>query len=369
MPQPAEDPTAPPRRRRSGADRANCRANRSGRPQRSTRGARRVVPERARRHRAHRRLAPARQDDARGGRRRGRHVGVGRAEAPAEAAHEAPRSGGTTMTSLPDWLVERAALDEVAPISRDRITAAEPRELAERIAAVREDNAAELARHPARPAGAQIEARIAAETRRRSQRRRRLGLLGVATSAAAILLVARFGGDRPVAGFDSSVTAAGGTPDEVTRVKGAPRLVAFRQVGEQAERLEPDALVHAGDLIQLRYNPGGKRYGLIASVDGAGVVTLHFPFREDAPPEATAVSAETTTLPHAYALDDAPGFERFFFITANGPIDVPHSLAALRSLARRADSATASLELPAGVRQWSLSLRKPDRPSTNHESP
>jgi len=271
------------------------------------------------------------------------------------------------MTSLPDWLVERAALDEVAPISRDRITAAEPRELAERIATLRADNDAELARHPARPAVAQIEARIAAATRRRTQRRRRLGLLGVATSAAAILLVARFV-DRPVTGFEPSVTAPG-TPDEVTRVKGAPRLVAFRQVGEQAERLEPDALVHAGDLIQLRYNPGGKRYGLIASVDGAGVVTLHFPFSEDAPPEATAVSAETTTLPQAYALDDAPGFERFFFITANGPIDVPHSLAALRSLARRADSATASLELPAGVRQWSLSLRKPDRPSTNHESP
>lgn len=275
------------------------------------------------------------------------------------------------MTSLPDWLVERAALDEVAPINRDRITAADPRELAERIAALRDENAAELASHPARPAVAQIEARIAAETRRQAQRRRRLGLLGVATSAAAVLLVTRFVVDRPVAdgGFGPRATTPGDTPDEVTRVKGAPRLLAFRQVGEQAERLEQDAVVHAGDLIQLRYNPGGKRYGLIASVDGAGVVTLHFPFREDAPPEATAVSAETTTLPHAYALDDAPAFERFFFITANGPIDVPHSLDALRSLAHRADSDTASLELPAGFRQWSLCLRKPDRPSTNHESP
>jgi hypothetical protein len=81
------------------------------------------------------------------------------------------------------------------------------------------------------------------------------------------------------------------------------------------------------------------------------------------------VSAETATLPHAYALDDAPGFERFFFITANEPIDVQHSLAAVRALAGRADSATAALELPAGFRQRSLYLRKPDRASTNHESP
>ena len=47
------------------------------------------------------------------------------------------------MTSLPDWLVERAALDEVAPASRDRLERADPRELAGRVAALREDNAAE----------------------------------------------------------------------------------------------------------------------------------------------------------------------------------------------------------------------------------
>lgn len=280
------------------------------------------------------------------------------------------------MTSLPDWLVERAALDEVAPISRARIAGADPRELAERIAFVREDTAAELAGHPARSAVAQIEARIAAETRRRAGRRRRqLGVLGVATGAAAVLLFVRLATDRTTSedGLGPSrgtaapgVTPPGATPPEVTRAKGAPRLVAFRQVGEQAERLEPDAVVNAGDLIQLRYNPGGKSYGLIASLDGAGVVTLHFPLGEDAPPQATAVSPETTTLPHAYALDDAPRFERFFFITANEPIDVQQSLAAVRSLARRVDSATAALELPAGFRQGSLCLRKPDalRPTT-----
>jgi hypothetical protein len=148
------------------------------------------------------------------------------------------------------------------------------------------------------------------------------------------------------------------------RVKGAARLVVFRQVGKQAERLEQDAVARAGDLLQLRYDSGRHSYGVIASVDGAGVVTLHFPSSEDAPPEATAMAKRSTVLPHAYALDDAPKFERFFFITANEPIDVQQSLAALRALARRSDSADAALELPAGLDQWSLRLNKP-----THESP
>jgi len=81
------------------------------------------------------------------------------------------------------------------------------------------------------------------------------------------------------------------------------------------------------------------------------------------------MAPEPTALPHAYALDDAPRFERFFFITANDPLDVRQTLAALRMLAHREDSATAGLELPSGLRQWSLRLRKADRTSSNHESP
>jgi hypothetical protein len=275
------------------------------------------------------------------------------------------------VTRLPDWLVERAALDEVAPASRARIERADPRELAERMAELRDDNAAELARHPAGPAVAQIEERIAAERRAvRRRRRRRLGWLGIAASAAAAVVALRLVAVRggPAGGPGDDESLRGDTKGEGTRVKGSPRLLAFRQVGQQVERLPQDALVHAGDVIQLRYNAAGHGFGVIASVDGAGVVTLHFPLSEQAPPQATAVSTETATLPDAYALDDAPGFERFFFVTANDPVDVRQTLAAVRELAHRDDCATAKLELPAGLHQWSLRLRKPDGSPTN-ESP
>ena len=263
------------------------------------------------------------------------------------------------MTPLPDWLVERAALDEVPAASRGRIADADPGELARRTAELRDANASELAAYPAGPALTQIEARIG--TRRAAHRRRlQRTVLGVATSGIVLVIAVR------VVGHHGTETAKPTiSDDDGIRAKGKARLVAFRQVGSQAEQLAPDALCRAGDVIQLRYNAGGKHYGVIASLDGAGVVTLHFPASEAAPPEATAIAPQTTALPHAYELDDAPRFERFFFLTADEPIDLQQSLAALHVLAQQDDSADAPLDLPLEVRQWSLRLRKPD--ASSHE--
>jgi hypothetical protein len=278
------------------------------------------------------------------------------------------------MTSLPDWLVERVALDEVPPESRDRLARAAPQELAAQVAALRAENAAELAANPAAVAVAAIEARAAACRRAaaraaRPARRWQLGLASLAGVAAlgAVTVLARVpSGERQPARPSVPALAQVDPLDEGTRVKGEARLLGFRDTGEGAERLQPGAVVRAGDRIQVRYYPGGASYGVIASIDGAGAVTLHQP-SEGAPPEATALAPRPTTLPNAYALDDAPGFERFFFITADRPIDVPHILDVLRALAQRPGGDLATPELPEGLRQFSLLLRKPD-PSSNPKS-
>lgn len=264
----------------------------------------------------------------------------------------------TARAELPDWLIERAALDEVPAASRARLEAADAAELAARVAALREQDAAELRAHPAAAALAHIGERVARHRARRAATRRRRGaaLALVAVAAAALLLWSRRGDERPRV---ASVEPAGGV--EGVRVKGAPRLVAFRKAGEGAERLEPGATVRPGDVLQLRYNGGGHSHGVIASIDGAGVVTLHFPEAPDAPPEATALSRETADLPHAYALDDAPRFERFFFVTGDAPLDVGRVLESLRQLARDADADRARLDLPPQLGQLSLLLRKPSR--------
>ncbi|HUJ59942.1 MAG TPA: hypothetical protein VLX92_15665 [Kofleriaceae bacterium] len=261
------------------------------------------------------------------------------------------------MSSVPDWLAERVALDEAAA-HRARIARTDPRELAEHVAALRDDNARELAAHPAGPAAAELATRVAAEQRRLAARRQRAAWRGLAIAAggAACVLVAVLAVHRGTA------ERAGGPRADDTRVKGAARLIAYRQHGDSADELAPDTVVRAGDVIQLRYRSGGRRYGIIASIDGAGGVTLHFPADESAPPEATAMPGGTTALPHAYQLDDAPRFERFFLITADDPIDVQDGLAAVRALAQRDDAADAPLELPAGFTQTSLRLRKPESP-------
>ena len=242
------------------------------------------------------------------------------------------------MTTLPDWLVERAALDEVPSAARARLDKAPPGELSARVAELAADNARELAAYPPGPAIAQIEARL-------RPRRRRQAWVGALVAAAGLAIVAFVVIPRPR------------TEElEVTRVKGTARLLVYKQAGDQPQQLANDDVVRAGDRIQLRYNAGGARYGVIASIDGAGGVTLHYPASPDAP---TAIEGGTRDAPESVMLDDAPRFERFFFVTANEPLDAAATLDALRALARRGDAADAVLDLPAGIHQASLRLRKP----------
>jgi len=260
------------------------------------------------------------------------------------------------VTTLPEWLIERAALDEVPAASRARMEKADADQLAARVQELQRRSADELRAHPPGPALAAIEREVerARARRRASRRRAQAGFLAVAASAVALLLVLRpRPGDPPSAQPDERGAAP--AKSETTRVKGDLRLIAYRKAGERAERLAPGATVRPGDLLQLRFNGAGRRYGVIASIDGAGTVTLHYPDSEDA---ATDLPARTTDLPHAYALDDAPRFERFFFIADDQPVDVGATLRRLRALAARPDAERAPLDLPPHVRQLSLLLHK-----------
>ena len=154
-----------------------------------------------------------------------------------------------------------------------------------------------------------------------------------------------------------------GPGDEATdRIKGLePALVMFRKTPEGSEPLRDRAVVRTGDLIRIGYRAAGQAWGLILSVDGRGVVTRHLP-REGA--RAARLSTEAQVLLDvAYELDDAPRWERFYFVTGSAPFDV----APVIDAARRAEppgGAGAPPVLPLGlkVKQSSVLLIKEETP-------
>jgi hypothetical protein len=136
---------------------------------------------------------------------------------------------------------------------------------------------------------------------------------------------------------------------EITRPKGekpSPSLGLYRQQSGGVEPLGPGSRLHPGDLVQVRYIAAGKPYGVVASVDARGSVTLHLPER---PGPATALIRDgERALAHAYELDDSPGFERFVFVTADAPFDTELVVKALRQ----------GVALPKSFTLWSVTLSK-----------
>ncbi len=147
------------------------------------------------------------------------------------------------------------------------------------------------------------------------------------------------------------------------RVKGiVPHVSAFLKIPGGARDLAPGTLVEKGDVIQLGYTAAEARYGVVFSVDGRGSITWHLP----AGPGASARSSPAlerqgqVMLPAAYELDDAPGFERFFFVYSEKPFDVAVAEKAARALTARLSTADHDdLVLPHGIMQSSFLLKKP----------
>ncbi|MGL1902676.1 MAG: hypothetical protein OCC49_11105 [Fibrobacterales bacterium] len=105
------------------------------------------------------------------------------------------------------------------------------------------------------------------------------------------------------------------------RTKGlGPYLELYKKHSDATVYIEDGGSATQGDLIQIHYISTDRKYGVIASVDGNGVVTIHLPIEgEDA---ASLILNTKTPLSFSYELDDAPRYERFYFITAKEAFNV-----------------------------------------------
>ena len=251
---------------------------------------------------------------------------------------------------IPDILIEQAALGELPPQKIEELR--RECDLDARIADLENSNRQILDRYTPQAMAAAINRRGSsnAPSSRIIQGVFRLAL---PLAAAAALFIA--------VGLPS-IRNGQVVPDDAgalgIRLKGMqPALKVYRQSGSSAEELKNRQEVQANDLLQVSYIAADAQYGVILSIDGSGSITLHYP---DYPQGDQRLAAGGEfALPFSYQLDNAPRFERFYFIS--GAKEIPMNLL-MEEAERVAMSRTGlwaeSFHLPDGYRQTSLLLLK-----------
>ncbi len=255
---------------------------------------------------------------------------------------------------VPDITLERYRLNELPPEAAARLERRLQRDpgLRQRLEALvssdAEIHASDRLELLASRVRLQLGERAAAAHRHRRQPFRLWLVPAVAAIVVVLLLVPPRSSTVPV--------------EDGERIKGLqPSLTLFRRVDGTSETLADGAPARTGDLIRLGYHAAGHAYGVIVSIDGRRHVTLHLPRAGE---RAVPLGREATVLlDHAYELDDAPRWERFYFVTGDEPFLVSAVVApAERAALVSRDDKPATLALPAGLTQTVFSLQKESQP-------
>ena len=262
---------------------------------------------------------------------------------------------------IPDWMLERFLLDELPRKERRHIERELERDpgLRAELEKLRLSDRQALAAYPPDQVIPQILKRAAlTRTEPAAPRRWRLAWMAAPALALALLLLVIL----PPILQQRLAPPEGSRAGEYTGTKGGdaipgPALRLFRKSGGADELLRDGDSAKAGDRVQVAYTAGGQTHGVILSIDGGGSVTLHFPDREDG--DTALQGGRRTFLPRSFELDQAPLFERFFFITASEPLPTAELLKQARQLAGDPGKAMAGrLDIPGRFGQFSFLVRK-----------
>ena len=267
---------------------------------------------------------------------------------------------------IPEITLEKYILKEL-PEKRMREIAAMAETdpgLMQRIEALKESNLNILEAHPPQEMAAAIERRYRAATRTDTVRQDdRPGLFGMlmrprvlgpvmAAVTAAVVIAVFIPGTRTAyePGYRNGI--------ETTRVKGdGNNLYIYRNKNSSVELISNGAPAREGDLLQIACRTSENSYGAVLSIDGRGAVTMHLP--ADGGRAVRLEPGKKLVLPKSYELDDAPHFERFFFITSKSSFSLDRIMKAAGKLALDPDRARkAGLELGSGIEQTSMLIVK-----------
>ena len=145
----------------------------------------------------------------------------------------------------------------------------------------------------------------------------------------------------------------------ITRIKGMePYINIYRKTDDNVETLLEGSFVNQLDHIQISYVSFNMDYGMIFSFDGKGTITVHYPDPLKGN-NFSIVDKEETFLPHSFILDDAPYFERFFFITSTKLFTEDEIIKATGELISSPDRGmSGGLNVSKGIKQHSIILYK-----------
>ena len=252
---------------------------------------------------------------------------------------------------IPDWKLEKYLTGDLPAEEMHEIREMEATDeiFAGRVKMLREDNAAILKKLPFEKLSEKI-AMMPGRSNAGAGNTVRVNFKLVKLAAAAALVLAvvtvALFSQRSLSEQNTQVmevAMADASGDDGVRIKGlSARMEVWKKTGDSAVQMENLGEAREGDEIQLRYAVAEKCYGLLFSMDGNGTITMHMGH------ENRAVELEPgkmTTLPFAYKMDNAPKFEKFFFLTSKNEFEL------------NAGDIDASLKQE-GVKTVSLTLRK-----------
>jgi len=261
------------------------------------------------------------------------------------------------MSTISDWTIERLALGELPEAEANALRAELRAAGDDRLARIEASNAEILADYPPLRMAEAIRTRVDIASSRQTHPAWIWFPAGLAIAAVlALLWVWRAPGGEPESLEGVSIAQRDPSGPETIRFKGDPALLLYRQLGETRVQVAAGTIVEAGEVLQVAYRASGAQHGVILSIDGRQVVTLHFP---GDPAASTALNqGGVIALEHGYELDDAPAFERFFLVTASEPIDVAQVKRAAERIAAGSEPMVAPLDLDVPLQEHSLLVRK-----------
>ena len=279
---------------------------------------------------------------------------------------------------VPDLLVEKLALDELGAAKARSVRERLGDDAQARLAAIDASNAEIMEALPPALMAAQISAQVrstgAPEQQAQASWTPWLAVGGLAAAGMALwMFIDPTGGTLPDSpGADGGIAqtqpqadsgpvkvarldpATVTPPDDRIRFKGGTKLTVSRNSDTGPAALAAGSKVAAGDNLQVSYAAGDAQYGVIVSIDGDGAATLHFPESLTGNPSLRG----RANLANGYELDDATGFERFFFVSSESKLSVASVMAAAEKLATGPDARSGELVLADGLAQQSVLLVK-----------